>query len=145
MSLSQIIKRIFDDTDINEEHIHSRQRVSPSGAAAITVTSAGGAWTLGAFSNDIIAANQVAALFDIHWVCVASESANAQYELVLYYGPTDIECARVVFQRTNPTLASSQLRVQTIRIPANSRVRAKLMDSAGGSSCGVKVMFHTYP
>lgn len=142
--LEEIINLIHRRAWRNEEHIHSIQQVSPSGAAGIAVASAGGAWTLGSFSNDIIAANQVNLPFDIHWVTLANSSTNADYELVLYYGAADTECARLVFTRTNPTLSSSQLRVQTPIIPANSRLRAKLMDSAGGSSCTVKVIFHTY-
>lgn len=138
--INQIHRRIW----YNEEHIHSVQQVSPSGAAGVAVTSAGGAWALGNFSNDIIAPSFVALPFDIHWVSIAGESANAEYELVLYYGAADTECARLVFTRTNPTLRSSQLYCQSPILPAGSRVRAKLMDSVGGSSCNVKVMYHTY-
>lgn len=127
-----------------DEHFHSVQLVRPSGAAAIAVTSAGGVWALGNFSNDIIAAGAVNALFDLHWVVISNESANAEYELVFYYGPTDIECARVAFSRSNPTLRSTELHLQTPILPAGSRIRAKLMDSVGGSSCGVKVLLHTY-
>lgn len=127
-----------------DEHFHSVQKVRPSGAAAITVTSAGGAWALGNFSNDIIAAGDVNLPFDLHWVVISNETANAEYELVFYYGSTDIECARVVFSRSNPTLRSTELHLQTRILPAGSRIRAKLMDSAGGSACGVKVLLHTY-
>lgn len=137
---------IADQADLIEvdEHLHSVQMVRPTGAAGIAVVSAGGAWTLGNFSNDIIVAGTIALRFDLHWVSVAAESANAEYEMVFYYGPADTECARVVFTRTNPTLASTQLHVQTPILPAGSRVRAKLMDSAGGSNCTVKLMLHTY-
>jgi hypothetical protein len=127
-----------------DEHFHSVQMVRPTGAAGITVTSAGGAWTLGNFSNDIIVAGDVNLPVDVHWVVISNESANAEYELVFYYGATDIECARVAFSRSNPTLRSTELHVQTPILPAGSRVRAKLMDSAGGSACGVKVLLHTY-
>ncbi|MDD5220292.1 MAG: hypothetical protein PHV11_06985 [Candidatus Bipolaricaulis sp.] len=141
---SNFLKRIDDNVHLSEEHIHSVQMVRPTGAAGITVTSAGGAWTLGNFSNDIIAAGDVNLPYDLHWVVVSNESANAEYELVFYYGPTDIECARVVFSRSNPTLRSTELHLQSPILPAGSRIRAKLMDSAGGSACGVKVLLHTY-
>lgn len=126
------------------DHIHSPQMVAPSGAAGITVTSNVAAWTLGNFSNDIIAANAVALPFDIHWIVVSGESVNADYELVLYYGAADTECGRLTFVRTNVLLGSHSMPMQTIIIPRNSRLRAKIMDSVGGSAAIVKVLYHTY-
>ena len=57
-------------------HIHSKQQVAPSGAVPITVTSAGGAWTLGNFSNDIIAAAAVTFRYDIHFVIISTPSGK---------------------------------------------------------------------
>lgn len=126
------------------EHVHSVQKVAPSGVAGILVTSHGDAWTLGDFSNDIIATDFVPLKFDIHGVDVQAPSANANFELVLYYGAGDIECGRITFTRTNPTLFSRPSVIQTPILPPGSRVRAKLMDSGGGASCTVKVWYHTY-
>ncbi len=141
---SSFLKKLDGYVHLLEEHFHSVQQVRPTGAAGVTVTSAGGAWTLGNFSNDIIATSDITLPFDLHWVVLSNESSNAEYELVFYYGPTDIECARVVFSRSNPTLRSTELHLQTPILPAGSRIRAKLMDSVGGSACGVKVLLHTY-
>ncbi len=126
------------------DHIHSPQMVAPSGAAGITVTSNVAAWTLGNFSNDIIAADAVLLPFDIHWVIVSGEDANADYELVLYYGAADTECGRTAFTRTNAALTSHSMPMQTIIIPRKSRVRAKIMDSVGGSAATIKILYHTY-
>jgi len=49
-----------------QEHLHSSQLIAPSGAP-ITLTSGGGAWTLGDFSNDFIAADAIANPFDLYW------------------------------------------------------------------------------
>lgn len=131
------------------DHLHHQQLVSPTGAAGagaapITLTSGAGAYNLGAFSGDIIAAAQVTVPFDIHWIVVANASANAWYEITLYWGAADTEAARIPFARTNVFVTSIALPVHTIVIPANSRVRAKMQDSVGASTADVKILYHTY-
>jgi len=127
-----------------EHHIHSEQKVAPSGALPITVTSDGAGWTLGNFSNDIIANGAVPHRFDTHWCVLSNPDANASYELVLYYGATDIECARIAFTRAGPFVASVTVPVITPILPIGSRLRAKLMDSAGGSAVDIVVFYHEY-
>ena len=127
-----------------EHHVHSVQRVAPSGAVPITVTSDGEGWTLGNFSNDLLAAGAVPDRFDTHWAILSNPTANASYELVLYYGATDIECARIAFTRTGPFVASITLPVITPILPKGSRLRAKCMDSAGGSAVNIVVFYHVY-
>jgi len=138
------IERILKTVEILDDHAHSVQKVSPSGAAGIAVTSGAGAWNLGAFSADIIAAGAVALPFDIHGVDIENPDANAEYELVLYYGAADTEAGRCTFTRTNAITISRSTSMQTPLIPAGSRVRAKLMDSAGAASITIKIWFHTY-
>jgi len=127
-----------------ELHLHSAQEVAPSGAAAVGLTSGVGVWTLGDFSNDIIAVDVVASPFDLHWAIVAAADANVWYEVVFYYGATDIECARTAFSRTNPFTNSITLPIQTLVLPENSRIRAKMMDATGGATAQMKVLFHRY-
>jgi len=134
------------DTDEHylQEHFHGPQLVTPSGAGPIALLSGGGGWTLGNFSNDIIANDAVSFPFDLHWVVVEGPSANAWYEIVLYYGATDIECARVAFGRTAVFTNSISVPVMTSILPAGSRIRGKMMDSVGGSAANIKVFYHTY-
>ncbi len=127
-----------------EHHIHSVQQVAPSGAMPVTVTSDGAAWTLGAFSNDIIAAAAVTFRYDVHWVVISTPSANASYEIVLYYGAGDTECARIKFTRDGAFVQSVTVPVITPLIPEGSRLRAKGMDSVGGKNVLVSVFFHEY-
>jgi len=130
---------------IIDEHEHSQQLVRPTGAAAITVTAGGGGWTPGNFSNDIIAADDIDKPFDLHWIVISNADSNVVYEIVLYYGPNDVECARVRFGRTAVFTNSITLPLQTIILPANSRIRAKSMDGTGGAACDiVAVYLHTY-
>jgi len=126
-----------------EHHIHSLQQVAPSGAAPIRVT-AGAIWTLGVFSNDIIAADAVPDRFDTHWAVISDPSANAHYELVLYYGATDIECARIGFTRAAVFVASISVPVITPILPKGSRLRAKLMGSVADITADIRVFYHVY-
>jgi len=127
-----------------EIHFHSAQEVAPSGAAPVALTSGTGIWTLGNFSAPIIAADAIAAPFDLHWAIIANADSNVWHEIVFYYGGSDIECARIPFSRTNPFTNSITLPLQTIILPANSRVRAKMMDTTGGAQAQIKVLFHRY-
>jgi len=127
-----------------EKHLHSAQEVAPSGAAPVALTSGVGLWTLGNFSAPIIAADTIASPFDLHWAINANADSNVWYEIVFYYGGSDIECARISFSRTNPFTNSVTLPIQTIVLPANSQVRAKMMDTTGGAQAEIKVLFHRY-
>lgn len=133
-----------DHLHIAEEHMHSIAFVRPTGAAPITLTSGAGAWNLGAFSNDIIAANDITEEFDLHWGDISAPSANDDYEIVLYYGAGDTECARISFSRSGVFVGSIQVGTMTPRIPANSRVRAKMMDGTGSRTANIKLAGHEY-
>lgn len=125
-----------------EAHAMSMQHVAPSGAVSVTVTSAGGAWTLGNLSNDIIAAAAVPGMYMTHFIVVSGMTANAEYELVLYHGATDIECGRAKWVRANVNTRSFTSPLGSLSIPAGDRLKAKLMDSVGGSACNVSVYYH---
>ena len=137
--------------DIQYDHTHQPQHVAPSGAAGVTLTSGAGAWTLGAFSADIIPANGDASAgtqkFDIHGMDIEDPNANASYEIVLYGkvgGVADTEIGRATFTRTNATTVSRSTAMQTPRVDKGSRIRAKIMSSTGAGTehCDVKVWYH---
>lgn len=132
-----------DPTDSIEIHNHSRQIVRPTAAVPVPVTSGGGPWNLGIFFT-IIAADDIDEPFDLHWAVISDVDANEDYELVFYYGATDIECARVPFTRSNNFVNSISVPLMTPLIPADSQVRCKLMDGAGGNAANVKVLLHEY-
>jgi hypothetical protein len=136
--------------EILEEHAHAVGFVRPSGAPGVTLAASGVAWTLGAFSLDIIAAaDALLHLYkhDIHWYEVSDESANADYEVVLYGtvgGVADTEVDRIKFTRNNATTRSSEQAAHMPRLDAGSRMRAKVMDSVGTSTCRISVHGHPY-
>lgn len=127
------------------EHVHSPQKVYPTLAAAITVAGGAGAWTLGNFVT-IVAASTITSVFDIHWIQLSNATADDEYELVLYYGATDIEAGRITFTADSSAQISvvSPAPMQTVKIPANSQIRAKLASSTGSDSVDVKIFYHTY-
>jgi len=131
-------------TSIVNEHMHSPQHIAPSGAVAVTVTSGVGSWALGDFSNDILADGFVDHVFDLHWVDISGPSINAEYEIVFYAGVDDVEICRVGFSRANVLERSFAYPLQTDLLSARARVRAKMMDSAGGGDCKIKVFYHEY-
>lgn len=126
-----------------EEHLHSPCKVYPSLAAGVTVAGGAGAWALGNFVT-IVPASTITAEFDIHWISIENISANDVYELVLYYGASDIEAGRVRFVKTSVTEAVTNIPFQSIVIPANSQIRAKLASASGGDNVTISLFYHTY-
>ncbi|GAF77681.1 unnamed protein product [marine sediment metagenome] len=123
------------------DHTHGMGKVYPELAASFQVVSANAAHTLGVF-KEIAAVNQITTQFDIHWISVLAASANAEYELVLYAGTTEI--SRCSFARTDKKDIASvpfQCEIQ----PANTQIQAKLStDNAAGDTCNIKIMYHLY-
>lgn len=125
-------------------HIHGDTEVYPTLAAGVVVTGAAGAWGEGAFA-EIVPASTITTAFDIHWVNVEALSGNDTFELSLYYGASDTECARIRLVQTAAQSATLQHQMMTPVIPANSRIRAKLASLGGGSDTAtVSIQYHTY-
>ena len=127
------------------EHAHMQARVIPTGDDGITVTSAGGAWTLGAFAV-VAPTNAITSDFDLHFVVVEDMSANVTYELVLYSGAdaSEVEIGRVRFTRAQAPISSIVLPIQTPITAANSQIKAKIMDGGGGNNAVISLFYHIY-
>ncbi len=136
---------IVSHVHTNDEHIHSAQMIWPSLAAGVTVTSKNIAWNLGDAFAQVVAASDITADFDIHWVYISSISAQGDYELWLYYGGSDTFAAMVPFSKAGAQDSQLSIPCQTIIIPANSRIYAKLAsDNAVADTADVKVLYHPY-
>ncbi len=127
------------------EHVHTAQKVYPNLADGVTLTSGAGDWGLGTIT-EIIPANTITAEFDIHEVLV--EDVNTQdktYELILYYGASDIECVEVRFAASANKGGVPAQFAMTPLIPANSRIRAQLAIEDGASkTVKVSLRYHEY-
>jgi len=122
-----------------DDSYHSAQKVYPTAAAPVTVTSGVGAWTLGNYI-EIVPINTITGVFDIRWAVINDVGANTHFELVLYAGTTEI--ARLVLTKTSAWGSSQTLPIQTPLIPANSQIQAKMMDGVGGSTLQIKLQYH---
>ncbi len=127
------------------EHVHTTQKVYPTLADGVTLTTAAGDWALGTIT-EIVPINTITAEFDIHEVLV--EDVNTQdktYELVLYYGAGDTECVRVRFASTSNKGGVPAQFAMTPLIPANSRIRGQLAIEDGASkTIKFSLRYHEY-
>lgn len=135
---------IYALTKILNEHVHKPSKVYPTLASGVQITCGTPAWTLGAFAT-IVPASTIASDFDVHHISIENISANAVYELVLYYGATDIEAGRVRFTKNANLDSVFNIPMQTIVIPADSQIRAKLAsDSGNADNADISIFYHTY-
>ncbi len=136
---------LFGAQRLSDEHVHSAQLVYPTLADGVTLTTAAGDWALGTIT-EIVPANVIAKEFDIHEI--VAEDVNTQdktYELVLYYGADDIEIGRSRFAASSNKGGVANLNMQTILIPANSRIRGQLaIQDGSGKTAKVSVRYHLY-
>lgn len=127
------------------EHVHSRQYIYPTLADGVTLTTASGGWALGTIT-EIAPVNAITFIFDIHEILV--EDVNTQdktYELVLYYGASDTECGSTRFAATSNKGGVPAVAIQTVLIPANSRIKARLAIQDGGSKTAkISLRLHPY-
>lgn len=127
------------------EHIHSAQRVYPTLADGVTLTTAAGDWALGNFT-EIIPAAAITSKFDIMEILVEDvDKTDKTYELVLYHSTGDVECGRARFAAASNKGGVPTVSIQTGIIPANSRVRAKLAIENGGSKIAkISIRYHLH-
>ena len=134
---------IYGTTHQLREHVHGACLCYPTLFNGIYIVSNVAAWTIGD-ATTILSASTVGSIYDIHFVNIETISANAQYELILYYGAGATECGRVRFARLNNNESANGVPIMTPLIPANSALTAKLACSTGGSSCNISIFYHTY-
>ena len=118
------------------EDTHHAQKVWPSLAGAVLITTHADAWTLGNYA-EIVAANAISTIFHIHHIQIVSPDANGEYELVLYVATTEL--MRVSFSRTDKKDDVEGLEVRAAHCPANSQIQAKIASSNAASTDELKV------
>ena len=133
------------DDHFSHNHAHSAGQVYPTLAAGVTLTTHANTWVLGTIA-EIVPASTITNDFDIHEVTIEDVNTKEKvYELVLYYGASDVECLRVRFSSTTNKGGLHTGSCQTPIIPANSRIRGQLAIEDGGSKTAkVSIRYHTY-
>lgn len=131
----------FDKVEVMEEHMHKESKVYPTLAAAVTATTAAGAWTLGNFV-EVVPANTIDEDFDVHWVNVEAVSADDTYELVLYAATTEIGRARG-YVKNQQSMPEWMFTCPIIR--KNTQIQAKVASALGSSATlDLSVHYHVY-
>lgn len=135
---------IWDKVEVIEEHIHKEQKVYPTLAAGVTITSSASADTLGNYA-EIVPINTITEDFDIHFVNIEAVSAAATYELVLYVETTEIARLRFTAVGT-PNNFTFPFRPLTCPVLAkNSQIQAKLSsDNAVADTATISIEYHLY-
>jgi len=124
-------------------HVHAPSLCYPSDASPVQIVAGAGAWTEGT-AQQIIAANAVTKIFDIHHVILGDISANDDYVIKIYYGATDIFWGEAAFTRDTNQVRGSQVPIQGRPVPANSRIKASLLSGSGSNNVEIKLYVHTY-
>ena len=113
-------------------HFADPGSVWPTLANGVDVVSAGDDWTLGNFAT-IVAAEDIATGFHVDSVNVEAIDQDAVFEMVLYYGAGDTEMNRVRFAAEGGFFGNARYPVNSLHIPGDSQVRAKLASSNGAA------------
>jgi hypothetical protein len=133
------------DLELIRARLFNNSFLAPA-EAAITLTSGAGAWELGPFSLDFIAAGAIPQDFVICGSGFGNPSANGDYTVLFYAGADDLLVASIGFNRSNPFFSSIFRDCVSNIIPGGSRIRAKLMQSAGGAAtCIAKIYYQVIP
>ena len=130
------------------EHTQKASSVWPTGAAGkLVATAFNSAWTLGAFT-EIAAANAITSAFDIHFLNLETVSGAGVFELVLYAVEAEIARFRFAILGTPNNLKLNSMPIQTVIVPANTQIQAKLMCSNStadpGDTVTISFAYHTY-
>lgn len=124
------------------KHVHSPSDVYPSLADDVQVIAAAGVWALGSF-KEIVPVNGITNDFDIHFIEISTASANDVFQIHLY--AVEVLIAKARFARTTNQVRVASKPFQTVIIPANTQIQAKLSSKAGGSkTADISIQFHPY-
>ena len=130
----------------NEDHIHKPSKVYPSNAAGVNVAGGAGAWQHGN-KVEIIPANTITDVFDIHYVIVEDVSANDVYQIQLYTGSAGSEVLYGTTKTTESTIlgnGQASVPIRTSKTAANTRISASVASSSGNDNIDISLEYHEY-
>ena len=136
-SLAYRVLRMYDDN-------YSPVSVYPTLAAGAALVSTAANWTLAAAAEIMPAVDAPATDFLLHAVVIESMSKDGVFELVLYYGAGDTECARVRFSQNGGFFGYCVLKTPSVLIPADSRIYGSLACSVGGAGAATATVSIIY-
>ncbi|GAG55182.1 unnamed protein product [marine sediment metagenome] len=127
----------------NYQERFTAQKVYPTLADGVEVTTHADDWVLGSFV-EIVPVNTITSDFHIHHVHVIKPTANGTYDCVLYCGTTEI--GRFSFSRTEKKDDMEGIEIHTTLCDANSQVQAKLAseNDASEDKVEIKLWYHEH-
>jgi hypothetical protein len=120
-------------------HQHSAAKVYPTLATGKELICSATPWALGNFV-EVVPASTITSAFCVVGINYESstEETSETYEIVLFYGESDTECARA---RVSSDGTGSYIPVSTPSIAANSKIRAKAAGAAGSNSIYISIAY----
>ena len=129
----------------NYYHVHGAPFLRPDKADPVTIASAAGAWSEAGGIVQVIAANDIAKPFDLHFISVTEISAVLDGVIDVFAGPDLIKITSIDVSRSTNFSREQQMRIQVPQLPANWRVGCRFTDStANAQSVKVKFQGHVY-
>lgn len=130
------------------KHIHSSGLIYPVLATSILLQKDAGAWAaFPATKTEIIPANTIALPFDLHFALATTLSANGEYTIALYQGTAGAETLICYASAVRTAIGGTEgaIPIQTIILPANTRISAALSSSnAAQDTLRLKLYYHEY-
>jgi len=124
-------------------HINATGKVYPTLAAGATVVSANTDWVLGALAT-VVPASTISSVFHIHDISIESCDRDAVFEIVLYSGAGDTEISRKRFAISGGFFGNVQIPMTSVKVAADSRIRAAIASSDGTALVATITMSITY-
>jgi len=129
---------------INEQTHTGIYYTYPPNAAGVTITSAAGAYTKGAYT-EIIPVDTILTQYFITGVTLSNLTVNTDYELDIATGlaASEVIIATVSHKTDNTNLAHECLFPVPIKISSNTRISARSSDGTGSLTSIVKIRYKT--
>ena len=128
-------------------HAHGASFVYPDKANPITLTSSAGVWTSTGAKVEVIPANVITKIFDLHWISVTDISAGLYGVVDIFSGAIgeEVKIGAIDISRTSNFTQEGQKRIMVPQQPANTRISCGFSDSTSSAqTVGVKFNGHVY-
>jgi len=117
------------------------EKVYPTLADGVSCAKNNAKWVLGNLAQ-VVPANTIAGDFYITGIQVENATVVGKWELVLYYGDSNIECARVRAWVISAVGMVPSIKHKTPVIPANSKISIALaQDTVGAGTVTVSLRY----
>ena len=115
-----------------EKFLHTARKVYPTLADGVVCAKNNAKWVLGGIT-EIVPVNTITSDYYIVGLQIENATVVGRWEMVLYYGANDVECARVRTWAISAVGIAHALDIRSPLIPANSRIKLQLAEDFVGA------------